>query len=561
MDDIANEKPVGSSRQIKSTKELTKTAGLTLEENDLTSFHKPNSLIILPANFKQRIKTLQTCFQGTSSSTCICFRPARSHGCFGHLGSSVKLCSRFAEMDRKLLERSKLVLMKDCLQRLQNSLEFIDELEKNLDLYVTMQKVLLQSSQSKRFSWKTFPLKKERFHEICQSARIHIGHWSTLRPKIISDLYLRTQLPDLMGTLRTVQLRFFQNTERICVLVGKLLLRAVEVCHHLIWKIPQEAMKLLAYSIDQFNDLLEFSYSSQLECEAIFSLYNLGSRLVAILRERLNPHFNPCYRHSSTCPISLTKLLNSVANERSRIFCTEVISYLNQNSELQKRLKYGFRYVFDWEEFVLMNESRNERNSKQTNSRNGILKVLTGTQIPVLSIEPDSLLSSFENEEKLFINQLVACLATCRTLFPLGHSNHSGSASRQAVHKLVPSYPVPVEEVPKPVPLLPHEKLDAPQHETDFGHSILKHRHSENSPKLGKRVQWSLTLGTAQKEQFCLNYIMAVWSNVALKLCSMLGELSWNRKCSEKLTSFPLLSNAVAVIVVALLKAMKNSGK
>ena len=540
---------------------IAKTAGLSFERQELTIIQRSNTQSILPADFEQRINTLRTCFKTTTISSCVCFRPTRSTGFFGHFGCSIKLCSHFADIDRKLLERAKLVLMKNCLLRLQNSLKFIEELEQNMDASVSMQRAL-HAGHAKRFSWKSFPLKKEKFHLICQTARVHIGHWSALRQKIISDVHLRTQLPDLLSNLKTVQLRLFQNTENISMWVGKLLLIAIEACNRLTWNIPEEALRLLSQAIDEFNDLLEFGKSSLAECEAVFSLYDLGSRSVAMLRERLHLHFSFSPQLLLMRSISLNKLLNSIACERSRIFCAEVLSLFNRNSELEKSSKFVFACVLDWEDLSSLTGDSNQK-PQGPYTPNGVVTMLTRNQVPALRIESCSPLLSFEIEEQQFINQLVAHLATCRTLLP---PCHSGSGNRQMLlHKSVPTYPVPVEEVPRPVEIspLPFLKSNAIQHETETGHSILKHHPSEDSPKLGKRVQWSVALGPGLRDQLCSNYMAMVWSKVAFEFCHMVGELVWSDKSADngKLRPLPLLSNSVITTLVRLLEALRMSGK
>lgn len=524
---------------MNTTNKYTANASGNVKLGQGATFQKPSQKTS-PEDIKEYITVLQGGFKGSVPSCCACFRPRSEATTFGHFQQSGHLSASIAEINRTFRERAKLALLKDCFLRLQASKEFVSELEKTTEGYNAFLRERLDSCDDSVRSG--FPFKADRFHDICQSAKSQLRHWSTVKQTILAEPWLRGSLPDLLHDLQIIKRGLYQQGKTAVLWIAGILSCVMRIAERCEWRLSHEVLRSIFRGIEDYNRLCEYFKDVTGEVESVFSLDEASFAAHAKLCLLFRGCCNPCGQNENkVCAISLNRLLNGVARQRSYILARYVHKFLREHDEINRTLNCDFPSIFQWKDSLWSNQTG-------TQPKNGVVTACSRNQIPLLKIDPEAPFLSFDSEENKFASNLIAQLSNATTLMLGGEKK--------------PLLQTPLSDAPHHDGVKGQSPMVPAQRDIEASHGILKHQSGNVSPRLGKRVQWLAPLDGATKGQLCLEYMAMIWCNFGMTLVQELEEATWKaEQMGRSLGPNPLWSNTLMVSAVGLLESLRLSGK
>ena len=518
------------------------------------SFQRLSVTQIAPTDIKKNIWTLKKTFKSVSLTRNSCLKPQHVPGSFGHFEQGVPLCEIFTDIGQKFLDRSKIVLARECLVRLESSAKFVQELEETVEKYMAYLDGEMPIPSE-------FPFKVERFHDICHAAKTQCMYRLAIRKLIFSDPWLRKCVPDMLEDLEVVNKALLQLADTSISLISIILscvLRLAEKCK---WWLSQQGLSAVCQGIEDFNRLFEYTRNFQSDERELLSVSEIRNFVQSKGRETAVS----TTAVSSVCLLSLNKLLNGVACERSRILAGHVYELVSEHQEVTRTLKYDFATNFEWKDFGVVCTGGNVRLEGGT-LKNGVLSVLSRNQIPLLKLEPDSPLLSFDSEEQKFFSNLISQLATSTTLILSRHV----SGERKNVIQLPPVEQLTSSSRSEDADLQGTSTAEEAGGSTSSllhhqeGHGILRHSSSPGSPRLNKRVQWNAPLDSETTKQLHYDYSTMLWASFGEQLVALMAE---NQESIGNLTQNVALgplflwSDFLLMVVVRMMESLRLSGK
>ena len=458
-------------------------------------------------DIKNQIGALRGYLKDSVSIYCSCLRSNSEETNFGHFEYGGRLSEAVAEIDHKLRERARLTVLRDCFCRLHSSKEFVRELEKTAEGYTAFSKKLTNSCDDSVRDG--FPFKAERFRDICQRAKAQLRHWSAIRQAIFADSFLCKSAPDLLNDLGIVKEKLREQGKSSVVWIGSILCSVIHIAEICQWCLSNDVLQSIFRGVEDYNRLCEYFKDVSKEVDSVFSLDEAS----------LSAHAKMC--PPSRCQVlrthqlhilavSLNKLLNGVAKERSTMLSRHLRKTLMENEDISGTVQS----VFDWKDFNL--------HQTATPSRNGVVRVSSS---PVgLGKSTPEIFISFHSGERQFVSSLIEQLSSATTLM-LG-------AERGAMFPKTPSRGLPRD--------LPPLGASADSESGTAGHGILKTQSGAISPRLNKRVQWLAPMDSETKGRVCLQYLSMVWSYFQLSCLQEFQEPNWEEEQVTALSPGPM---------------------
>lgn len=517
------------------------------------AFQRLSVTQISPKDLDKNFTTLQKVFSSVNPAKNACLRPQHDSVSFGHFEQGVRLNEIYTDIGRKFGDRSKIVLARECLVRLQASAEFIGELEETFENYTSYM-------ESGRKISRDFPFKVEGFHNICQKAKTQCMYRVSLTKMVSTDPWLRSSLPDMHDDLSMVYKTLHQHAERAFSLIGNILLCVLRIAEKCKWGLSRQELNCVCQGIEDFNRLVEYCKSFKndehkmlsLSEESRFALSNsTQGRLGALL---LFPAVSTSADH--VCLLSLSKLLTGIAFARSKILAGYVRKFVSEHQEVSRVLKYDFASYFEWKDFGVVSIGGNTRT--EGGPPNGVLSVLGRNQIPLLKLDPESPLLMFDSQEQSFFSNLISQLATSTTLI-LGR--HMSSEKKSVV--------LPPLQTPKTKVVTAAGGTGADERGVGSslamhpeGHGILRHSPGHGSPRLNKRVQWNEPLDVETMNQIQSQYSAMLWTSFGEELIDEMSDIPGFTSVTES-TLGPLFlwSDLLQMVIVRMLESLRLSGK
>lgn len=516
------------------------------------SFQRLSVTQIAPTDIKKNVWTLQKAFKGVSLTKNACLKPQHVSGSFGHFEQGVPLCEIFGDIGQKFLDRSKIVLARECLVRLESSAKFVEELGETVEKYTSY-------LEDERPIPSEFPFKVERFHDICHAAKTHCMYRVAITELISSDPWLRKCVPEMLEDLEMVDKGLSQLADTTLSLISNILSSVLRLAEKCKWRLSQKGLSAICQGIEDFNRLFEYTRNFQNDERKLISL-NEARHFVQSKGRQIAVSTTAV---ADVCLLSLNKLLNGVACERSRILAGHVYKFVSEHQEVTRTLKYDFAANFEWKDFGVVCTGGNVRLEGST-LKNGVLSVLSRNQIPLLKLDPDSPLLSFDSQEQKFFSNLISQLATSTTLM-LGH--HVGG-ERKNVIQFAPLQQLTsrsrtvdadlegtstTEEGGVCTSSSPHQE----------GHGILRHTSGPGSPRLNKRVQWHAPLDSETTKQLHFNYSSMLWASFGEELVKLMVENQGDVISLTDVVLGPLFlwSDFLLMVVVRMVESLRLSGE
>lgn len=482
------------------------------------SFQRLSVTQISPTDIRKNVWTLQKAFKSVNQTGNVCLKLQHASRGFSHFRQGVVLCEIYSDIGQKFVDRSKIVLARECLVRLEASAKFVRELEDAVENYTSY-------LESERAIPSEFPFKVDRFHDICHTAKSHCMYRAAIAELICSDPWLGKCIPDMRDDLKIVSKSLSQLAGTALSLISTILSCVLRLAERCKWDLSQQDLSSVCQGIEDFNRLFEYATNFQ----------NDGRELLSLSEAR---HFLQSKYHSSVFSstavrnstgevylLTLNKLLNGVACERSRILAGNVHKFVSEHQEVSRTLECNFAVNSEWKEFGLVCTGGNMR--LEGTQLNGLLSVLNRNHIPSLKLDPDSPLLSCDLQEQKFFSNLISQLATSTTLILGRHV----SAERKNVIQLPPLQ----SSTSRSRAAAGTEQEAASRSEEggmcsssssqQEGHGILKHTPGHGSPRLSKRVQWHAPLDPETTKQLHFQYSSALWSSFGEELLNVMSQI------------------------------------
>ncbi|XP_074611734.1 uncharacterized protein LOC141866194 isoform X1 [Acropora palmata] len=508
------------------------------------SFQRLSVKQISPSDVQRNVRTIKKAFKSFHLNQNTCLNPQHDAESFNHFEQGVRLGEIYTDISRKFVERSKIVLKRECLVRLQAFSEFVTELEESVENYTSL---LLND---RKLSVETFPFKVERFHDICQKAKTHCSHEMAIRKMVSEDVWICKSLSDMQDDLNMFHKTLHRQREMSFSLISSILWCVLRIVKKWDWRLSPQALSALCQGIEDYNRLIEFVKSFEKENGLPgFSEARQCSKL------SLDAFLSPAVSMwSDVCLLPLSKLTNSIASVRSKVLTCHVCKFLSEHEEVTRAVRYDFVTNFEWNDFGVALYGGGTRSENAM--KKGILTVLNRNQVPLLKLDPDSQLPLFYSQEQAFLSNLTSQLTKSTSLI----MGHQLIGERKTV--ILPS----IENLKDNATAMEetgHDQkgMNSPVSHSE-GHGILKHSTGYGSPRLNKRVQWNAPLDAETMKQIQTQYDGILWSSFGRELINALSEYP---EFSNKLKDYSfgplfLWSDFFTMVNVRMLESLRLSG-
>lgn len=518
------------------------------------SFQRLSVTQISPTDIKKNVWTLQKAFRSVTQTGNVCLKLQHASRGFSHFGQGVALCEIFSDIGQKFVDRSKIVLARECLVRLEASAKFVRELEDAVENYTSY-------LESERPIPSEFPFKVDRFHDICHTAKSHCMYRVAIAELISSDPWFGKCVPDMRDDLKMVTKTLSQLEGTALSLISNILscvLRLAEKCK---WNLSQQDLSSVCQGVEDFNRLFDYATNFQNDGMELLSLSQARDFVQSKYRSTL---FSPTAVRNSTGDVyflTLNKLLNGVACERSRILAGNVHKFVSEHQEVSRTLENDFAANFEWKDFGVVCTGGNMR--LEGTLKNGVLSVLNRNQIPLLKIDPDSPLLLYDSQEQKFFSNLISQLATSTTLI-LGH--HVSGERKNVI--LLPPLQSPSSR--SSTSGTEQESASGTEEAVVYssslsqqeGHGILRHHAGHGSPRLSKRVQWHAHLDSETTKQLHLQYSSVLWSSFGEELLNVMSQNPVSFSSGDTFIG-PLFlwPDFLLIVVMRMMESLRLSGE
>lgn len=478
------------------------------------SFQRLSVTQISPTDIRKNVWTLQKAFKSVNQTGNVCLKLQQASRGFSHFGQGVALCEIFSDIGQKFVDRSKIVLARECLVRLEASAKFVRELEDAVENYTSY-------LESERAIPSEFPFKVERFHDICHTAKSHCMYRVAITELISSDPWLRKCVPDMRDDLKMVSKTLSQLAGTALSLISNILSCVLRLAERCKWHLSQQDLSSVCQGIEDFNRLFEYTTNFQNDGRELLSLSEARDSVQAKDRSSV---FSSTAVPNSTGDVyllTLNKLLNGVACERSRILAGNVHKFVSEHQEVSRMLKYDFAANFEWKDFGVVCTGGNMR--LEGSLKNGVLSVLNRNQIPLLKLDSDSPLLLCDSQEQKFFSNFISQLATSTTLILGRHVSGEKKNVIQLPPLQSPTSRSRAAGTEQEATLGSEEGgVCTSSSSQQEGHGILRHTLGHGSPRLGKRVQWHAPLDSETTKQLHFQYSSMLWSSFGEELLNVM---------------------------------------
>jgi hypothetical protein len=333
-------------------------------------------------------------------------------------------------------------------------------------------------------------------------------------------------------------------------LIDKLIRIGLQVFAHLDQdSISHECLWSITRGIEEFNSIISFIRSTHVACP-----YETFSRLdflrgrhrfpTAVTKQNWHPfHSNNLgVRLESVKAVPFTRILNTIANERSKYAATLTRDFFTMSEELIKKLKVWKIQEYSWADFIGEENSRSNLRGRsdtsdyhsatgsQASLSSSLLKV-GSTEAPNLSTSHSSPLLHFMSREHDFAVGFLSAVCQCTNL--LRRSTSKGS-----------------EHSPKKKPHLPRSGGSDPTN-------------NQKDPTKRKSVSWGDTADTNVKAQLLNRYMDTLWQCFSNFLFDFFFHHTWGDGVAgeQQIGHIHQCPSTIILMVVQMMKQTSVKGK
>ncbi|XP_064630195.1 uncharacterized protein LOC135489040 isoform X2 [Lineus longissimus] len=394
-------------------------------------------------------KTLGKSFRVLNPKAHVCMRNRTYGASFTHCQRSISLSKSYSQL-RKLLEgRARVQLVRDYTSRIHALSLFVDEVEGLVSQEYTTWHAIVHNDQEADPPSTNL----EYLSCICEDLRVHIYHWNSVKQRIHTERWLSAHLPSLCHELDFVRVTLTKLRDKALWLIDKLIRIGLQVFAHLDQdSISHECLWSITRGIEEFNSIISFIRSTHVTCP-----YETFSRLdflrgrhrfpTSVTKQNWHPfHSNNLgVRLESVKAVPFTRILNTIANERSKYAATLTRDFFTMSEELLNKLKVWKIQEYPWAGFIGEEMNRSNLHGKsdtsdyhsatgsQASLSSSLLKV-GSTEAPNLSTSHSSPLLHFMQREHDFAVGFLSAVCQCTNLLRRSASKGSEHSPKKKPH-------------------------------------------------------------------------------------------------------------------------------
>ncbi|XP_013397179.1 uncharacterized protein LOC106163977 [Lingula anatina] len=484
---------------------------------------------------EKTIGALRQCYSIFNPGTHVCKRNRDHAMSFAHCGSGVVIGEKYAEMHRLMERRARLEFMRDYTNRINAVRLFIAHLE---DLcqeeYQTWYAVKHELDTGE------ITTNLETLSHICEELRMHhVNHWNSVKQHLHTSKWLRPQLPELCMEMDHMRLMLMQYRDVALWWVEQIIRIGLEVFAHMdVDNITQTMLWNVARGIEDFNSILQTV--RHINSHDIHPHRTLNVDGKAALHSAL---FN-CVSNNSTAhvassvkPIPFSKVLHTLALERSMVAAKALHSYFTMNQEFLSLQQANRFSEFTWESVVNGDNGKSisfdtrtsdYHSSSSQGSCSGLNVKIGNLIVPDLTGLPNPL-GEFGRQEREFASSFLGVVCQSTTLLRkhvVKGGAHWGKKFSPRTQRHSSAFRFDTEPNSKP-PLLSELKVKTAEKNEENSQKLDAH-FSRHDPKR-KSVTWGDNADSTVKLQLTSRYIDLLWNGIGNNLCLVFEQHVWNR--------------------------------
>ena len=425
---------------------------------------------------------------------------------FIHCKHAVALGRRYRRLRKVMEERARLELLKDCLFRIKLATTFINDLESLVVAeYRTLYAISHDCSKDVHLS------KLCCLNALCEDLRTQVGHWNCIKQKIHTNRWLQPALGALYFQLETVKVTLNQLRDKAICWLEKLILTGLQVfAHGDVENITHEMIWNITRGLEDFNSILKgITHTPSTSRTLLSSSKFVQNSSVGPFHPSLTNSCASIGEHIRSIPF--TRVLNILANERSKYSAIEAHRFFTTNDEFIKVLYSGKLPDFVWTEETKASLDRSDRDTSDYHTATGSMTSLSAAVLKVGSIKaPDlsnliSPLVDTSRKEHSFAEHFL--LIVCNSTNLLRKSDNQQQKSRRPVKT---------------------------SHSVSFGRPPRGQHHDtpvlSRNDSLRKSVSWGDSADSSIRSQLISRYMDMYWNNFGANLQTIFYELNWGRQ-------------------------------
>lgn len=283
---------------------------------------------------EESVKSLRKSFHILSPGGHVCKRNPEHGGVgFIHCRHSMKLASSYAHLRSIMEKQSKLAFMRDCVFRIRSASTYVHELQNLVYAeYRTFYTIRHNCSTD-------IPVTKLYcLNALCEDLRLHVGHWNAIKQRLHTNRWLQPHMETLAFEIEYVRKTLIQLRDSAIYWLDRLIHIGLEVfAHNDLDRVTHEMLWNITRGLEDFNSAANGIRSPALSSTAQLS-YNLHWQIPKHLcSDPLSPLNSNNLGNiiSSIRAVPFTKVLNILANERSRYAALETHKFFTINEEFQ----------------------------------------------------------------------------------------------------------------------------------------------------------------------------------------------------------------------------------
>lgn len=304
--------------------------------------------------------------------------------------------------------------MRDCLYRLKTAIMFVRDLQQLVKeeykvLYTITHDCVDELPVSKIFC----------LNALCEDLRTQIGHWNCIKQKLHTNRWLQHVLGPLHFQLDKMKASLIHVQNQALWWLDKFVLIGLQVfAHGNVEALTHEMIWNITRGLEDLNRIINGLQSDSQSSTSRLSLQSFDN-------ERLNALSAECTNSLSNLgeyvkPIPFTRVLNVLANERSKYAALETHRFFTTNHEFVKLLYSGKLPDFIWTDGSSHVNEKAERDTSDYHTATGSMTSLSAAVLKVGNLrapdlsDSDSPLVDLARREHLFAENflLIVCNST-----------------------------------------------------------------------------------------------------------------------------------------------------
>lgn len=484
---------------------------------------------------------------------------------FAHCACGVAIGEKYAQLRTLMERRAKLEFIKDYNIRLNSVRNFVEQLES-----VVNEEYRNWALVNNGGEYSDISTRLDSVSGICEELRMHhVNHWNCVKQHLHTNKWLRPLLPSLCLEIDQMRVVLTQYRDLALWWVDKFIRTGLQVLAHVNHEeVTQEMLWHIARGIEDFNSILSaVRHTNAHEVNAYISLNSRTESVVGYVQRIHHPICSnaPQFIGNTVKTVPpFTKVLQILANERSKAAAKIMYTYFTENDALRTLIQTHKFDTYTWENHSPFASNNSHTNDVQTSdyqsssslSSPGSVAKVANVEVPDLSNMPSPLVI-FGRREKEFASTFFGIVCSSTNIF-------RRSGVKGPVYPYLHDSKRDYSNSPKSRKKLRDSKASAKTEEPQKLQNVSEPpgpMFSRSDPKR-KSVTWGDNADNSVKLQLTARYMDAVWQYLGGNLYDMFYSHPWRhtkegqQQRSSHLGHFMMCPDALIAVVVATIQNM-----